>query len=158
MSDGNSGLPQQAAAIAVRRNGDRVQVCLIRRKGSRKWGIPKGQVDPGDTHEETALNEAWEEAGIPAPLATLAEPAGTVHIYREQPDGLQRETIFVHNLWLPADFTPVCQDGEVVDHRLVPLRDLGQLVANQTGSDVVTADACLVIVDCLRRHGMWPEC
>lgn len=39
-------------------------MCLIRKVGSRHWGIPKGLVDPGDTHEETALKEAWEEAGI----------------------------------------------------------------------------------------------
>jgi phosphohistidine phosphatase len=64
VSDGNTGLRQQAAAIAVRRNGDTLQVCLIRRKKSKRWGIPKGLVDPGDTLEETALNEAWEEAGL----------------------------------------------------------------------------------------------
>ena len=28
------------------------------------WGIPKGTVDPGQTHAETALKEAWEEAGV----------------------------------------------------------------------------------------------
>ena len=28
------------------------------------WGIPKGTVDAGDTHVETALKEAWEEAGL----------------------------------------------------------------------------------------------
>src|SRR6267142_5144069 len=55
---------QQAAAIAVRRSRGTLQVCLIRKKRSRKWGIPKGVVDPGDTHEETALNEAFEEAGL----------------------------------------------------------------------------------------------
>jgi phosphohistidine phosphatase len=55
---------EQAAAIAVRRNGEIVEVCLIRRRGSKKWGIPKGLIDPGDTPEETALNEAWEEAGL----------------------------------------------------------------------------------------------
>jgi 8-oxo-dGTP pyrophosphatase MutT (NUDIX family) len=63
MSDGGS-LPQQAAAIPFRRIGENVQVCLIRRKGSEAWGIPKGLVDPGDTSEETALNETWEEAGL----------------------------------------------------------------------------------------------
>jgi 8-oxo-dGTP pyrophosphatase MutT (NUDIX family) len=57
-------LPRQAAAIAVRRQDGRLEVCLIRRKESRKWGIPKGMVDPGDTPEETALKEAWEEAGL----------------------------------------------------------------------------------------------
>ena len=56
--------PEQAAAIPIRRAGRALQICVIRRKDANKWGIPKGLVDPGDTHEQTALNEAWEEAGI----------------------------------------------------------------------------------------------
>jgi 8-oxo-dGTP pyrophosphatase MutT (NUDIX family) len=65
-------LPQQAAAIPVRRNTSAFEVCLIRRKGSTSWGIPKGSVDPGDTHEETALKEAWEEAGISGRLIGMS--------------------------------------------------------------------------------------
>ena len=55
--------------------GREIQVCLIRRKTAGSWGIPKGLVDPGDTHEETALNEAWEEAGISGRL--LGKAVGT---------------------------------------------------------------------------------
>jgi phosphohistidine phosphatase len=55
---------QQAAVIAVRRRETDVEVCLIRRKGTIDWGIPKGLVDPGFTPEQTALNEAEEEAGL----------------------------------------------------------------------------------------------
>jgi 8-oxo-dGTP pyrophosphatase MutT (NUDIX family) len=54
----------QAAVIAYRRLGEAVEICLIRRRDTLGWGIPKGLVDPGNTLEETALNEAWEEAGI----------------------------------------------------------------------------------------------
>ena len=68
-------MPQQAAAIAVRRNGEALEVCLIRKKQSEHWGIPKGIVDPGDTHEQTALNEAWEEAGLKGRL--LGDAIGT---------------------------------------------------------------------------------
>ena len=57
-------LPQQAAAIPIRRRGEAVQVCLIRKRLAGSWGIPKGTVDSGETHESTALNEAWEEAGL----------------------------------------------------------------------------------------------
>jgi 8-oxo-dGTP pyrophosphatase MutT (NUDIX family) len=57
-------LPQQAAAIPIRRRGNDLQVCLIKKRLSGSWGIPKGTVDSGETHESTALNEAWEEAGI----------------------------------------------------------------------------------------------
>src|SRR5437762_13315835 len=73
----SNGLPEQAATIAVRRNGETFEVCLIRKKGSKTWGIPKGLVDPGDTHEETALNEAWEEAGLQGSLVG----GGAVGIY-----------------------------------------------------------------------------
>src|SRR4029453_16497461 len=68
--------PEQAAAFPVRRFGRDIQVCLIRRKTTGVWGIPKGIVDPGDTHEETALNEAWEEAGI---SGRLLGKAGGAH-------------------------------------------------------------------------------
>jgi phosphohistidine phosphatase len=68
-------LRAQAAAIAIRDTGENLQVCLIQRKDSRKWGIPKGIVDPGRTHPETALNEAWEEAGLKGRL--LGEAIGT---------------------------------------------------------------------------------
>jgi hypothetical protein len=77
-----------------------------------------------------------------------------VHICRPQPDGLQRETIFVHDLPLPPDFVPAGQDGEVVEHRLVTLDEAARLVTNGEGADVVTADASLVIVDCLLRRGL----
>jgi phosphohistidine phosphatase len=73
--DLDTGVPQQAGVIAVRRDGHGFEVCLIRRKASRRWGIPKGMVDPGDTHEETALNEAWEEAGLKGRL--IGEALGT---------------------------------------------------------------------------------
>lgn len=55
---------RQVAVIAFCRGGDGLNLCLIRRKGSERWGIPKGFIDPGDTPEEAALNEASEEAGL----------------------------------------------------------------------------------------------
>jgi len=103
---------------------------------------------------DTVVKEAWEEAGVPAALARTARPAGAVHICRAQPDGLQRETIFVHDLALPAGFAPSGQDGEVVGHRLVRLDEAARLAANADGADVLTADASLVIVDCLLRRGL----
>ena len=75
MSTTNTRISEQAAAIAVRRNGQGLEVCLIRKKTSKQWGIPKGIVDPGDTHEQTALNEAWEEAGLKGRL--LGDAIGT---------------------------------------------------------------------------------
>jgi 8-oxo-dGTP pyrophosphatase MutT (NUDIX family) len=111
-----------------------------------------GGVSAGMDVAHTVIKEAWEEAGIPADLAATARRANVVHICRLQPDGLQRETIRVHDLWLPAGFTPANQDGEAVAHRLVSLPDAARLLASAEGPDRVTADASLVIVDCLLRQ------
>lgn len=41
-----------------------MQVCLIRKKTSEKWSIPKGFIDRGHNHTQAALAEADEEAGL----------------------------------------------------------------------------------------------
>jgi 8-oxo-dGTP pyrophosphatase MutT (NUDIX family) len=112
-----------------------------------------GGIAAGATAAETLAKEAWEEAGIRGELATRAQPAGAVHIWREQPDGLQSETIFVNDLWLPGDFTPANQDGEAIEHRRVEMDDAARLIALAEGPDEVTADASLVVLDFLLRQG-----
>jgi len=112
-----------------------------------------GGIAAGAGIAETLAKEAWEEAGIPHALAAQAQREGALHIYRDQPDGLQSETIFVHDLWLPGDFVPSNQDGEAIEHRRVALDEAARLIALPGGRDVVTADASLVILDFLLRHG-----
>jgi 8-oxo-dGTP pyrophosphatase MutT (NUDIX family) len=165
-------LLERAAArfFGIRTHAAHVNGLVRRERGTAMWiarrsagkaidpglldNLVGGGIAAGAGVRETVVKEAWEEAGIPAPLAAQAPAAGAVHICREQPDGLQRETIFVHDLWLPDDFVPAGQDGEVVEHRLVSLAEAARLIANATGDDVVTADAALVILDCLIRQGM----
>lgn len=112
-----------------------------------------GGIASGTGIVETLVKEAWEEAGIDASVARTARAAGALHIRRLQPDGLQHETILVHDLWLPRDFVPANRDGEAVEHRLWPLPALPALLANDTGADVLTADASLVALDALIRLG-----
>ncbi len=112
-----------------------------------------GGIASGDTVTATMVREAWEEAGIAADVAATAAPAGEVRICRSRPDGLQRETVFVHDLWLPSGFVPSNQDGEAVEHRLVSLDQAAMLIAHRREPDMVTADASVVIVDFLLRNG-----
>ena len=140
------------------RNGD-VAMWIARRSAAK--AIDPGMLDnlvgggiaAGQSAMSTMIKEASEEAGIDAPVAARAIAAGAVDICREQPDGIQRETIFVYDLWLPEDFVPACRDGEAVEHRLVLLEETGALIASDARPDVVTADASLVVLDCLLRHG-----
>jgi 8-oxo-dGTP pyrophosphatase MutT (NUDIX family) len=113
-----------------------------------------GGIAAGMRVDHTLIKEAWEEAGIPEALARRARPAGVVHVRRAMFDGLQRETVFVHDLDLPAGFAPANQDGEAVEHRLVGLAEAAHLIAQEHGADVVTLDASLVVLDYLLRRGV----
>src|SRR5436853_2266755 len=62
---------RQAAALPVR-NG---RVCLITSSNGKRWVIPKGLIESGQTAGEAALQEAWEEAGLTGSLDS--EPLGS---------------------------------------------------------------------------------
>lgn len=54
----------QASAVPYRVAGKEIEICLITSISSGRWGFPKGLIDPGETAPETALKEAYEEAGL----------------------------------------------------------------------------------------------
>ena len=112
-----------------------------------------GGIAAGATVKSTVIKEAGEEAGIEPSLARHARAVGRVEIFRAQPDGIQRETVFVHDLELPPDFRPLNRDGEVAEFRRVDLACAADLIASTSGDDEVTADASLVVLDFLLRHG-----
>jgi 8-oxo-dGTP pyrophosphatase MutT (NUDIX family) len=66
-----SEFTRQAAAIPVKDG----MVCLITSSNGKRWVIPKGLIDPGHTAGESALLEAWEEAGLVGALRP--EPVGS---------------------------------------------------------------------------------
>lgn len=108
-----------------------------------------GGIASGTTFAETIIREAREEAGVGEDIAGHARCAGVVEICRDVREGLQRETIYVHDFWLPPDFVPVNEDGEATEHRLCRPEDVLSVLAG----DDITGDASLVIVDLLLRHG-----
>lgn len=96
---------RQAAALPFRVREGIVEVLLIRRK-DQPWGIPKGNVDPGRTLRNTALNEAAEEAGLHGEL--LEQPLGEF-VYEKQ-FGQCLVTVYamrvdaMDEVWMEQDF------------------------------------------------------
>ena len=80
-----------------------------------------GGMTAGLTLEQVLVKEAWEEAGIPAGLASTAIRGGMAKVLREVPEGVQSEVIYAYDLQLPADFQPRNQDGEVSEFKLLPV-------------------------------------
>jgi 8-oxo-dGTP pyrophosphatase MutT (NUDIX family) len=54
-----------AGAIILREVDGELKIALAQRKRKNKtWVIPKGHVEPGETIEQAALREIYEEAGL----------------------------------------------------------------------------------------------
>ncbi|HEX7637578.1 MAG TPA: NUDIX domain-containing protein, partial [Burkholderiaceae bacterium] len=108
-------------------------------------GVPRGQ-----SPREAVIREGWEEAGlVPAQMAGL-EAGGVIELDADIPEGRQRERLFVFDLALPAGFAPRAVDGEVAEHRLMPV---DEAIARAAGGELTT-DAALVTLDFALRRGL----
>lgn len=99
---------------------------------------------------DNLIKEAQEEANIPADLAKQAQAVSALHYRQSLSRGLENSSLFIYDLWLPADFQPENTDGEVEQFQLIPLAELAALTAQVTAFK----DNCnLVNIDLLLRRG-----
>ncbi|MDW3222553.1 MAG: NUDIX hydrolase [Paracoccaceae bacterium] len=54
----------QFAALCYRIKKKKVQILMITSRGTQRWIVPKGWPMDGLTPAESAIQEAWEEAGV----------------------------------------------------------------------------------------------
>jgi 8-oxo-dGTP pyrophosphatase MutT (NUDIX family) len=150
------GLPSLAVHVNGIAAGDRKTLWIARRSPAKGTdpgmldNLVGGGVGAGYSVQDVLVKEAWEEAGIEAALARSATRGGTARILREVDEGVQSETILVHDLALPPDFQPQNQDGEVAEFRLAPAEEVLALARD---TEELTLDAALVTLDHFLRDG-----
>jgi 8-oxo-dGTP pyrophosphatase MutT (NUDIX family) len=113
--------------------------------------IVAGGIGNGYGVAATLYKEAEEEGGIPASLVARARPAGAVSYLMQTDDGIRDDVLFVYDLELPADFTPINTDGEIVRFELLPAISVIDQVRN---SDNFKFNVNLIILDFGLRHGL----
>ncbi len=80
-----------AGGVVYRRAGDTYEVVAVHRNRHTDWSLPKGHIEKGETHEQTAVREVKEETGLDARIVdTLGE---VVYFYR-RPKGLTRKVVY----------------------------------------------------------------
>ncbi len=82
-------IPTWCFALVVVRRGN--QFLLVHeKKHGQLWYLPAGRVEPGETFEEAAVRETFEEAGIPVKLT------GIVRVeYSPNEAGARMRVVFV---------------------------------------------------------------
>jgi hypothetical protein len=134
------------------RHGQRVGGAAQRKQagGSRQARQPRGRAHiRGHERGRDAAQGGVGEAGIPPGLLAGLNCISAVRVEYSVPEGLHREVLFVHDLWLPDDFKPANQDGEVSEIRSMAVEEvLQKLLAGE-----FTLDAGVVMIDGLLRLG-----
>ncbi|MFO1340425.1 MAG: DUF4743 domain-containing protein [Burkholderiaceae bacterium] len=111
-------------------------------------GVPHGQ-----TPRQALHREAWEEAGLHEHELAGLQRGRTVELACDIAEGWQHEWLYVYDLALPPGRVPQNQDGEVAEHRLLPVADALQRAADGE----MTTDAALATLDFALRHGLLPH-
>jgi len=81
----------QAGAIPYAVIDGEMRVLLITSRDTGRWVIPKGNIPAGATPVDTALEEAYEEAGIKGRITT-SRPLGCFTYFKRLKSGATKET------------------------------------------------------------------
>ena len=99
-----------AGGVAYRQTGSKIEVAIVSVNPSRRWQLPKGIVDEGESTEETAVREVREEAGIETDLIVPIETIEYWYVGEYRGMGRVRFHKFVHFYLLKY------RSGEVENH------------------------------------------
>ena len=71
----DSVFQKSCGVVPFRRFGGNAEVLLLFQRGSGTWSFPKGHMEAGETEQQTALRELFEEAGFRTKLVPSARAA-----------------------------------------------------------------------------------
>ena len=108
-----------SAGGAVIDGHDRIALVRQRdRKGRWRWTFPKGRIEPGETAEEAALREVYEESGLRARIVRpIVFHEGRLH--------------FTYFFEMVLERDDGVHDGETREVRLVPLLEAARLLESR---------------------------
>ena len=89
-----------AGGVVCRTRGGAVEAVLCGRNTPRKWSLPKGTPNDGETVEETAIREVTEETGLEV---EVQEPLGAITYWFVRPtDGARCHKVVHYYLMRPT--------------------------------------------------------
>ncbi len=126
-----------AGGAAFRRTADGYEIAIISVVPSRRWQLPKGLIDQGETPEVAALREVREEAGIETELLAPVEKIEYWYVGEDRGERVRFHKS-VH-FFLLAYRSGVVEnhDAEVAEARWVKIAEAVQMLAFKGEKEVV---------------------
>lgn len=123
-------LVRAAGGIIFRRTADgRPEVAVVHRPARADWSFPKGKLEPGETFEECAMREVWEETGLHCRLGRFVGHTE----YRDRKDRPKVVAYWVMDV-RGGTFVP---NDEVDEMRWVDLETATQLLSYDRDRDLL---------------------
>lgn len=107
--------PEQSPTFAV----------IYRERYGPEWALPKGKREPGESWQQTALREVYEEIGLRVRITGLA--GATFYMAKEKP-----KVVLYWRMQVDGDITPFRPNNEARDLQWLPLE---QAIARLTHPD-----------------------
>ncbi len=120
----------QAAALCYRLDAAGVLRVLLVTSSRGRWILPKGQIEPGQNLATTALQEAWEEAGVHGYVTPHAGEETLGHWLRKRRDGTEI-SIGVVPVWVD-ELARVWPEDHRRQRRWASLREALELVDDES--------------------------
>ena len=101
-------MEKSCGAVVVRRRQGKVYTLMIRQNQGH-WCFPKGHVESGETEEQTALREIWEETGL-HPVILPGFRDGETYEVRKKP-GTMKDVVYFIAEYADQPFLPSTTDA-----------------------------------------------
>jgi 8-oxo-dGTP pyrophosphatase MutT (NUDIX family) len=135
---------KSCGALVYYKNGDRLQILILKHRLGGQWSFPKGHMENDETEVETALREVNEETGL---TITLLDGFREMVSYFPKP-GVSKDVVYF--LGFTDDSTTVMKEDEIGDIRWVDLNHCHRYLTYANDKQLLShAKACL------RKRGIY---
>jgi 8-oxo-dGTP pyrophosphatase MutT (NUDIX family) len=126
-----------AGGVAFRLADSAREVAIVAAQPSRRWQIPKGLIDAGESEQQAALREVREEAGIDCELIEKIDTVEYWYFATARGERVRYHKLVHFFLLKYAAGDVADHDREIAEARFVPVDEAIEMLAFKSEKDIV---------------------